>query len=166
MSNQRELIPLNIAVLTVSDTRGEAEDKSGALLIARLNEAVPHARRTAHRQGRHLCDPCTDFALDSGSRCECSAQHGRHWGHRSRRHTGGSRAFARQANRRLRGSLSHAVLPRTSKPPPFNRERWQVSQTRPISSACPGRQVHAGTLGIRSSVPSSITARAHVTWLN
>ena len=39
MSNQRELIPLNIAVLTVSDTRGEAEDKSGALLIARLNEA-------------------------------------------------------------------------------------------------------------------------------
>ena len=39
MSNQRELIPLNIAVLTVSDTRGEAEDKSGALLIARLNDA-------------------------------------------------------------------------------------------------------------------------------
>ena len=39
MSNQRELIPLNIAVLTVSDTRGEAEDKSGALLIARLQQA-------------------------------------------------------------------------------------------------------------------------------
>ena len=39
MSNDRELIPLNIAVLTVSDTRGEAEDKSGALLIARLTEA-------------------------------------------------------------------------------------------------------------------------------
>ncbi|MFT5448848.1 MAG: molybdenum cofactor biosynthesis protein B [Gammaproteobacteria bacterium] len=39
MSNQRELIPLNIAVLTVSDTRGEAEDKSGALLIARLSDA-------------------------------------------------------------------------------------------------------------------------------
>ena len=39
MNNQRELIPLNIAVLTVSDTRGEAEDKSGALLIARLNNA-------------------------------------------------------------------------------------------------------------------------------
>lgn len=39
MSNERELIPLNIAVLTVSDSRGEAEDKSGALLIARLREA-------------------------------------------------------------------------------------------------------------------------------
>lgn len=39
MSNDRELIPLNIAVLTVSDTRGEAEDKSGALLIERLRGA-------------------------------------------------------------------------------------------------------------------------------
>jgi len=39
MSNDRELIPLNIAVLTVSDSRGEADDKSGALLIARLTEA-------------------------------------------------------------------------------------------------------------------------------
>ena len=39
MSTDRELIALNIAVLTVSDTRGEAEDKSGALLIARLTEA-------------------------------------------------------------------------------------------------------------------------------
>ena len=39
MSNERELIPLNIAVLTVSDTRGESEDKSGALLVARLTEA-------------------------------------------------------------------------------------------------------------------------------
>lgn len=39
MSNDRELIPLNIAVLTVSDTRGEADDKSGALLIERLRSA-------------------------------------------------------------------------------------------------------------------------------
>jgi molybdenum cofactor biosynthesis protein B len=39
MSANREFIPLSIAVLTVSDTRGEAEDKSGALLAARLGEA-------------------------------------------------------------------------------------------------------------------------------
>ena len=32
----RELIPLNIAVLTVSDTRDEASDRSGALLVQRL----------------------------------------------------------------------------------------------------------------------------------
>jgi molybdenum cofactor biosynthesis protein B len=35
----REFVPLDIAVLTVSDTRGEAEDKSGALLVARLTDA-------------------------------------------------------------------------------------------------------------------------------
>ena len=32
----REFIPLNIAVLTVSDTRSEKDDKSGALLVERL----------------------------------------------------------------------------------------------------------------------------------
>jgi len=37
MSN--EFIPLNIAVLTVSDTRTEADDKSGQLLADRLTEA-------------------------------------------------------------------------------------------------------------------------------
>ncbi len=39
MSSERQFKPLNIAVLTISDTRGEAEDKSGALLVARLQEA-------------------------------------------------------------------------------------------------------------------------------
>lgn len=35
----RPFVPLKIAVMTVSDTRGEAEDKSGALLIDRLTKA-------------------------------------------------------------------------------------------------------------------------------
>jgi len=35
----RELKPLNVAVLTVSDTRDEASDKSGALLVERLKGA-------------------------------------------------------------------------------------------------------------------------------
>ena len=35
-ANARELIPLNIAVLTVSDTRDERTDRSGALLAERL----------------------------------------------------------------------------------------------------------------------------------
>ena len=35
----RELIPLNIAVLTVSDTRDEHTDRSGALLVQRLTDA-------------------------------------------------------------------------------------------------------------------------------
>ena len=36
MSDARAFIPLNVAVLTVSDTRDEDTDKSGALLVQRL----------------------------------------------------------------------------------------------------------------------------------
>ena len=35
-------LPLNIAVLTVSDSRGEDEDKSGKLLVERLTKAGHH----------------------------------------------------------------------------------------------------------------------------
>jgi molybdenum cofactor biosynthesis protein B len=39
MSQDREFIPLNIAVLTISDSRTENDDKSGALLVKFLTEA-------------------------------------------------------------------------------------------------------------------------------
>ena len=39
MAETREFVPLDIAVLTVSDTRGEADDKSGALLVSLLGDA-------------------------------------------------------------------------------------------------------------------------------
>ena len=39
MSDTREFIALNIAVLTVSDSRDESNDKSGALLVKHLGEA-------------------------------------------------------------------------------------------------------------------------------
>ncbi len=42
MSQDREFVALNIAVLTVSDSRDEASDKSGALLVKFLNEAGHH----------------------------------------------------------------------------------------------------------------------------
>jgi molybdopterin adenylyltransferase len=38
MSNERAFIPVNIAVLTVSDTRTDADDKSGALLVERVRK--------------------------------------------------------------------------------------------------------------------------------
>ena len=38
-ANKRELIPVNIAVLTASDTRTESEDKSGHALVERIAEA-------------------------------------------------------------------------------------------------------------------------------
>lgn len=39
LDKNRELIPLSIAVLTISDSRTEADDKSGKLLVARLEQA-------------------------------------------------------------------------------------------------------------------------------
>jgi molybdenum cofactor biosynthesis protein B len=39
VTEPRELKPLRVAVLTVSDTRNEATDKSGALLVERLRAA-------------------------------------------------------------------------------------------------------------------------------
>ena len=38
-SNQRSLIPVNIAVLTISDTRTEKDDKSGNAIVNKLIEA-------------------------------------------------------------------------------------------------------------------------------
>ena len=38
MSETRDFVPLNIAVLTVSDSRTEADDKSGALLVSLLTD--------------------------------------------------------------------------------------------------------------------------------
>ena len=45
IDNNRDFIPLSIAVLTISDSRTEADDKSGKLLVTRLEEA-----------GHKLCD--------------------------------------------------------------------------------------------------------------
>lgn len=38
-NTERQLIPLNIAILTISDTRTEDSDKSGKVLVERLGEA-------------------------------------------------------------------------------------------------------------------------------
>ena len=47
MSEERNFIPLNIAVLTVSDSRDEATDKSGALLVRLLTESGHNATQKA-----------------------------------------------------------------------------------------------------------------------
>jgi molybdenum cofactor biosynthesis protein B len=39
MTKEREFIPLNIAIMTVSDSRNEETDKSGATLVKMLTEA-------------------------------------------------------------------------------------------------------------------------------
>lgn len=47
MSDKRDFIALNIAVLTVSDSRDESTDKSGALLVSLLSDAGHEAVQKA-----------------------------------------------------------------------------------------------------------------------
>jgi molybdopterin adenylyltransferase len=72
----REFRPLNIAVLTVSDTRSEADDRSGSLLVERLTQAghrlaaraiVPDdAERIAGRLQVWINDPEVDVVISTG----------------------------------------------------------------------------------------------------
>ncbi len=76
MSQDREFIALNIAVLTVSDSRDEASDKSGALLVSMLTEAghrlaekaiVPDDKyRIREVVSRWIADESTQVVLTTG----------------------------------------------------------------------------------------------------
>lgn len=76
MSEARQFQPLSIAVLTVSDTRGEAEDVSGRTLVERL-EAAGHrlAEKAMCRDdlyairaivSRWIADPAVQVVLSTG----------------------------------------------------------------------------------------------------
>ncbi|MEP2920731.1 molybdenum cofactor biosynthesis protein B [Sulfitobacter sp.] len=72
----KEFIPVRIAVLTVSDTRSLAEDRSGDVLVARLQEAghqladrkmLTDERSEIAAQLREWCaDPQIDVVLSTG----------------------------------------------------------------------------------------------------
>lgn len=73
---EQDFVPVRIAVLTVSDTRGPADDRSGDTLVARL-EAAGHilAARAIVRDDqpaieaqlrRWIADPAIDVVLSTG----------------------------------------------------------------------------------------------------
>ncbi len=72
----KAFIPVRIAVLTVSDTRTPADDKSGDTLVERLTDAghvlaargiVPDDRATIADRLRHwIADPAIDVILSTG----------------------------------------------------------------------------------------------------
>jgi molybdopterin adenylyltransferase len=76
MTPEREFLPTRIAVLTVSDTRTAADDRSGDTLVERLTSAghilaargiVPDDRPTIAAQLRTWCaDPDIDVILTTG----------------------------------------------------------------------------------------------------
>lgn len=76
IDESREFIPVRIAILTVSDTRGLAEDKSGQTLVDRLTDAghvladrkiIKDERNQIANQLRAWCaDPEVDVIISTG----------------------------------------------------------------------------------------------------
>ena len=76
IDDSREFIPVRVAVLTVSDTRGAADDRSGDTLVARIAEAghiladraiVPDDRAViAERLRGWIADPGVDVVISTG----------------------------------------------------------------------------------------------------
>lgn len=70
IDESKEFLPVRIAVLTVSDTRGLAEDKSGDLLVQRLTDAGHKlaARQIVRDERSQIADQlrawCTDPEID------------------------------------------------------------------------------------------------------
>ena len=62
----KEFIPVRIAVLTVSDTRGLAEDRSGDVLVARIAEAgyFLAARSIIRDERGEIADQLRDWCAD------------------------------------------------------------------------------------------------------
>jgi molybdopterin adenylyltransferase len=73
---EREFVPVRIAVLTVSDTRGPAEDRSGDTLVERLTAAGhvladraivrDEAAEIEARLRRWVADPGVDVVISTG----------------------------------------------------------------------------------------------------
>ena len=76
IDQSREFIPLKIAVLTISDTRELADDKSGATLVERIEKAghtvadraiVPDdVNAIRARVKKWIADPATDVVITTG----------------------------------------------------------------------------------------------------
>ena len=76
IDESREFIPCRIAVLTVSDTRQEADDRSGQVLVDRLTDAghkladrriLPDERtRIAGQLRAWIADPGVDVVISTG----------------------------------------------------------------------------------------------------
>jgi molybdenum cofactor biosynthesis protein B len=72
----REFVPLKIAVLTVSDTRALAEDKSGSILVDRIERAghvvadravvTDDVEEIRDRIQRWIADPAIDVVITTG----------------------------------------------------------------------------------------------------
>jgi molybdenum cofactor biosynthesis protein B len=76
INENREFVPVNIAILTVSDSRTLAEDRSGDTLVARLTKAghklaaraivIDEREKIAAQLGEWIADPGIDAIISTG----------------------------------------------------------------------------------------------------
>ena len=76
IENGRDFIPVSIAVMTISDTRTLADDKSGDLLVARIGQAGHHLAARAlccddvaditAQLSHFIADPAVDCVIATG----------------------------------------------------------------------------------------------------
>ena len=109
--------PLRIAVLTVSDTRTAADDRSGDTLAERIAAAGHQLAARAIVRDDRDADRRPAAAVDRRPRGRGRDHHRRHRRHRPRRHARGPGRGRREAHRRLRRAVPHAQLRRRSAPP-------------------------------------------------
>jgi molybdenum cofactor biosynthesis protein B len=158
----RPFRPLNIAVLTVSDSRTPETDRSGDLLVARLTEAghalaaraiVPDdAERIAETFRGWIDDPAVDVVVS----------------------TGGTGVTGRDVTPEALERVAEKLIPGFGEL--FRMISWQkigssAVQSRaaagvaeaPTSSACPARPARARTAGTKFSGPSSTSGTGPAT---
>ena len=154
----RPFIPVRIAVLTVSDTRALADDRSGDALVQMLESAGHRAGRPRHREGRRARDQGQGGRLDRRPCRRRRHHHRRHRLHGPRRDAGSRAAAVREGDRRLLDGLPHDLLPEGGHlHDPVARLR-RPRRGAPTSSACPARPAPARMPGTTSSSGSSTTA--------
>ena len=161
IDTSREFIPVTIAVLTISDTRTLAEDKSGELLVARLGAAGHQlaARALVRDDVAEITDQLGQFIADQAIDCVIA--------------TGGTgltgrdvtpKRFGQYLKKKLKAlaKCSDFYLFRKSAPPPCKAVQLQVLRGAPIFLRCLVRPLPAGMRGMICWRINSITGIAHV----
>jgi molybdenum cofactor synthesis domain-containing protein len=143
IDDKRPFVPLKIAVLTVSDTRELADDKSGGTLAERIEKAghVVAGRAIVTDDVEKIREQMRNWIGDKGVDVIIS--------------TGGTGFTGRDVTPEAWSATPRLDRRRSNRAPP---RAWQA---RPSSSACPVRPAPAATPGTRSWSTSSIIVSGH-----
>ena len=145
-------------MLTVSDSRTAADDRSGDLLVERLQAAGHHLADRDLVVDDTARDPGPAPGLDRRSGGRRGDHHRRHRGHRPRRHPGSVGGRRREADPRLRRAVPDAELREDRHLGVAVQGHRRGRQEAPTCSPCRARPAPARTAGTASSRPSWTSA--------